>query len=306
MRFAAERVPLAIVSGAARAEIEPVVEAAGLTGCFEAIVPAEDVEHGKPHPDGYLRALELLDGGLDAGDVLVFEDTEAGVASAKAAGMRCFAVLGTLSPERLSQADEIVERIDPPAHAAALRRGVRPLVLAHRGACWEVPENTLEAFELAIAEEADYVEFDVRARNGQLVICHDPGPPEDVPTLEEVLDALTGRVGLCVEVKEEETTDAVLDALERHAVDPDELLVVSFAGRRGPARGGAPARDPLRAAHGRPRRGRRVLGDRLRGARDGRPDRGGSGRGARDHGLHRQRPRADVGARRAGRDGDLY
>ena len=114
VRFAAERVPLAIVSGAARAEIEPVVEAAGLTGCFGAIVPAEDVEHGKPHPDGYLRALELLDGGLAAGDVLVFEDTEAGVASAKAAGMRCFAVLGTLSPERLSKADEIVERIDPP------------------------------------------------------------------------------------------------------------------------------------------------------------------------------------------------
>ena len=114
VRFAAGRVPLAIVSGAARAEIEPVVEAAGLTGCFGAIVPAEDVEHGKPHPDGYLRALELLDGGLAAGDVLVFEDTEAGVASAKAAGMRCFAVLGTLSPERLSKADEIVERIDPP------------------------------------------------------------------------------------------------------------------------------------------------------------------------------------------------
>jgi beta-phosphoglucomutase len=114
VRFAAERVPLAIVSGAARPEIEPVVEAAGLTGCFEAIVPAEDVEHGKPHPDGYLRALELLDGGLASGDVLVFEDTEAGVASAKAAGMRCVAVLGTLSTERLSQADEIVERIDLP------------------------------------------------------------------------------------------------------------------------------------------------------------------------------------------------
>jgi beta-phosphoglucomutase len=114
VRFAAERVPLAIVSGAARPEIEPVVEAAGLTGAFTAIVPAEDVEHGKPEPDGYLRALEVLDGGLAADDVLVFEDTEAGVASAKAAGMRCFAVLGTLSPDRLAQADGIVERIDVP------------------------------------------------------------------------------------------------------------------------------------------------------------------------------------------------
>jgi glycerophosphoryl diester phosphodiesterase len=105
---------------------------------------------------------------------------------------------------------------------------MRPLVLAHRGACWEVPENTLEAFELAISEEADYIEFDVRARNGELVICHDPGPPEGVPTLDEALAALTGRVGLCVEVKEEETTHAVLDALERHGADPEQLIVVSF------------------------------------------------------------------------------
>ena len=103
-----------------------------------------------------------------------------------------------------------------------------PLILAHRGACWDVPENTMEAFELAIAEEADYVEFDVRARSGELVICHDPAPHDDAPTLDEVLAALTGRVGLCVEVKEEETTEAVLDALERHRVGHEELLVVSF------------------------------------------------------------------------------
>jgi beta-phosphoglucomutase len=114
VRFAAERVPLAIVSGAARPEIEPVVEAAGLTRLFRAIVPAEDVEEGKPAPDGYVRARELIGEDIRAEDFLVFEDTEAGIASAKAAGMRCFAVLGTLSPERLSQADEIVERIDLP------------------------------------------------------------------------------------------------------------------------------------------------------------------------------------------------
>ena len=103
-----------------------------------------------------------------------------------------------------------------------------PLVLAHRGACWEAPENTLEAFELAVAEQADYVEFDVRARDGDLVICHDPGPPDDAPTLDEVLARLKGRVGLAVEVKEEETTGGVLDALERHGVEDDELLMVSF------------------------------------------------------------------------------
>ena len=114
VRFAAERVPLAIVSGAARPEIEPVVEAAGLTGSFDFTVTSDDIEHGKPDPEGYRRALSLFPGDIDAGAVLVFEDTEAGVASAKGAGMRCFAVLGTLSPERLGQADEIVERIDVP------------------------------------------------------------------------------------------------------------------------------------------------------------------------------------------------
>ena len=112
VRYAAERVPVSIVSGAARVEIEPVIQAAGLAGHVRAIVAAEDVGDGKPHPAGYLRALELLDGGLDASDVLVFEDTEAGVASAQAAGLRCFAVLGTLAPARLAAADEIVPEID--------------------------------------------------------------------------------------------------------------------------------------------------------------------------------------------------
>ena len=114
VRYAAARVPAAIVSGAARAEIEPVVQVAGLGGVLATIVSSDDVAEGKPHPEGYLRALELLDGGIEAPDVLVFEDTEAGVAAAKAAGMRCFAVLGTLAPARLSAADEIVPAIDVP------------------------------------------------------------------------------------------------------------------------------------------------------------------------------------------------
>jgi glycerophosphoryl diester phosphodiesterase len=108
---------------------------------------------------------------------------------------------------------------------------VTPLVLAHRGACWDAPENTLEAFELAVAERADYVEFDVRARGAELVVCHDPGPPDGVPTLEEVLAGLTGRVGLAVEIKEEESASAVLDALEAHGAEPEQLLVLSFRRR---------------------------------------------------------------------------
>jgi len=108
VRYAASLVPLAICSGAARAEIEPVVDAAGLAGCFRAIVSSDDVVHGKPDPEGYLAALEAL----GTRDALVFEDTEAGIASAKAAGLHVIAKVGTLEPERLRQADELVERID--------------------------------------------------------------------------------------------------------------------------------------------------------------------------------------------------
>lgn len=114
VRYAAERVPIAIVSGAAREEIEPVLEAAGLHAAFAVLVSSDDVEHGKPDPEGYRTALSLLDGDIAAGDVLVMEDTEAGIAAARGAGMRCVAVLGTLAPERLAAADEIVERIDVP------------------------------------------------------------------------------------------------------------------------------------------------------------------------------------------------
>ena len=109
VRFAAERVPLAICSGAARAEIEPVVEAAGLAECFRAIVTSDDVVHGKPDPEGYLKTLGLLG---DPKDALVFEDTEAGITSARAAGLRVIAKLGTLDPQRLREADELVDRVD--------------------------------------------------------------------------------------------------------------------------------------------------------------------------------------------------
>jgi len=111
VRYAGERVPLAVVSGAMRAEIEPVLAAAGLLGLFSVIVAADDVTHGKPHPESYEVALARLDGDLGAADVLVLEDTEAGIAAAKAAGMRCVAVLGTLAPERLAAADEVVESL---------------------------------------------------------------------------------------------------------------------------------------------------------------------------------------------------
>ena len=110
VRYAAARVPIAIVSGAALAEILPVVEAAGIASLFQTIVSADAVSHGKPHPESYLRALELL--GASAGEAMAFEDTESGIASATAAGMRCVAVRGTLAPHRLAAAEELIDGID--------------------------------------------------------------------------------------------------------------------------------------------------------------------------------------------------
>jgi glycerophosphoryl diester phosphodiesterase len=77
------------------------------------------------------------------------------------------------------------------------------LVIAHRGASWELPENTLPAFERAIELGADYVELDVHAdRAGRLVVTHDrPRRGGDYPLLEDVVELCRGRVGLMVELK---------------------------------------------------------------------------------------------------------
>ena len=113
VRYAAERVPVGLVSGAFRPEIEPVLAASGLAPLFDAIVTAEDVTAGKPAPDGYVEVVRRLGPGLEAGETFAFEDTEAGVASAKAAGLVCFGVLGTLPAERLAAADEVVDAVTP-------------------------------------------------------------------------------------------------------------------------------------------------------------------------------------------------
>jgi len=111
VRFAAEHVLLAICSGAARVEIEPVVEAAGIADCFRAVVTSNDVVHGKPDPEGYEKTLALLE--ADPAEAVVFEDTEAGIASARAAGVgRVLAMRTTLEPHRLAAADELIDRID--------------------------------------------------------------------------------------------------------------------------------------------------------------------------------------------------
>lgn len=95
-RLAEEGYPVAIVTGAQRADVDFVLSRSDVGHLFEFVITEEDVRSGKPHPEGFLRAAELL--GVRPGDVLVFEDSLAGVRAASAAGMRCVAVLGTHDP----------------------------------------------------------------------------------------------------------------------------------------------------------------------------------------------------------------
>jgi glycerophosphoryl diester phosphodiesterase len=94
------------------------------------------------------------------------------------------------------------------------------LVIAHRGASYDRPENTIPAFELAIEMGADYVEFDV---HNDLSVTHDrPKRGVDYPTLDDVLDLCRGRIGVMVELKRPHD-DTVRRILQR--LDDDALLL---------------------------------------------------------------------------------
>lgn len=83
-------------------------EAAGLTAPA-VLITSDKTERGKPHPDPYLAAAEALS--ADPADCLVIEDSPAGVAAGRAAGMTVWAVTTTHAPEELAGADEVFQRI---------------------------------------------------------------------------------------------------------------------------------------------------------------------------------------------------
>jgi beta-phosphoglucomutase len=118
VQLAAESVEVAVVSGSSRTEIEPVLEAAGIRQSITLVVSEEDVARSKPDPEGYLIALHLL--GVGSADATAVEDSPAGVAAAKAAGLRCIGVTTSFGPDRLSQADELADRFDRDLIAALL------------------------------------------------------------------------------------------------------------------------------------------------------------------------------------------
>lgn len=137
------------------------------------------------------------------------------------------------------------------------------LIFGHRGASADFPENTLPAFEAAVAQKADGVELDVmRCASGELVVCHDEElsrlarrpwvvahtpywklrradvgtplgfAPARIPLLDEVLDAVPAPLQVNIELKCEDVDDRGLSvavgALLQRRGDAGRVFVSSF------------------------------------------------------------------------------
>ncbi len=125
-------------------------------------------------------------------------------------------------------------------------------VIAHRGASKFAPENTINAFELAVKQKSDYVEFDVwETADKELVIVHDEKLPDksgkkvsdvtyeeltkiyqqvrgiQVPTLEMVLQKLQNKIRLDVEIKFQGKESDILTLITNY-FDREDFIVTSF------------------------------------------------------------------------------
>jgi HAD superfamily hydrolase (TIGR01509 family) len=90
VRWVAAQKPCALVTGSTRPEAELMLKALDLQHCFQVTVCAGEYTHGKPDPEPYLKAARAL--GVVPQGCLAIEDSSAGIAAARAAGMRCVAV----------------------------------------------------------------------------------------------------------------------------------------------------------------------------------------------------------------------
>ena len=113
VRDCAHRFPLMIATGTLRAEAEAILRRAGLRELFLDIIAADDVEHGKPEPDGFIAALGRIGYLLRqrdpvlADECLVVEDTQAGIEAARRAGMKVLALCHMAQASELAAADVV-------------------------------------------------------------------------------------------------------------------------------------------------------------------------------------------------------
>lgn len=96
---------LAVVSGSDKPIVYDIM-GSKFPGIFNVIVTGDDVRHGKPAPDPYLRAVDMLEIGKD--ECFVVENAPMGVDSALSAGLCCIGVPTYLEPGKLERADLIL------------------------------------------------------------------------------------------------------------------------------------------------------------------------------------------------------
>lgn len=118
--FAGHGIPMAIVTGAQRSDVVAVLNSSPAGQHIPILVAEEDVNRGKPDPEGFLSAAKQLR--RNPTDVLVFEDSVPGVRGALAAGMHCIAVGCDPTPELSAVAPAIVRELSPAVVAEQLTR----------------------------------------------------------------------------------------------------------------------------------------------------------------------------------------
>lgn len=131
------------------------------------------------------------------------------------------------------------------------------LIFAHRGASADLPENTLPAFEEAIRQGADAIEFDVFECDNQFVVIHDKwvqrttngrgqlsdfsfeslrqldaGQGQSIPTLSEVLSLIGQRCDINIEVKADCCINSLISEIQRcqvtSSIKDEQLMISSF------------------------------------------------------------------------------
>ena len=103
--------PVAIASGALKAEIERVLDHESLGTLFRVLVSAEDTPLSKPDPAPYVRAVELLGAtmaSLTPAECVAIEDSRWGLQSARSAGLRTVAITHTYPASALADAADVV------------------------------------------------------------------------------------------------------------------------------------------------------------------------------------------------------
>jgi HAD superfamily hydrolase (TIGR01509 family) len=112
-------VPCAIGSSTHRANIDLSLGLIGLAEFFTGVVTAEDVSHGKPDPEVFVKAAASID--RAPAQCVVFEDALVGIEAARRGGMKVVGVATTHPAAEISAADRVVHRLDElqPADLAA-------------------------------------------------------------------------------------------------------------------------------------------------------------------------------------------